>query len=138
MWREARATAHKYNLDGAAHLDMFVGTNMPLPFPDALQEFKLVASSQEASNGGHSAAAVNSVTKSGTNEFHGDLFWFLRNAALNSRDAFAARTTNRSAINLEVVSAGQSRKTRYSFFSDSRTQQHARPRRMPRPMSPQR
>ena len=81
----------QYNLDGAAHLDMFVGTNMPLPFPDALQEFKLVTSSQDASSGGHAAAAVNSVTKSGTNELHGDLFWFLRNAALNSRDAFAAR-----------------------------------------------
>ena len=58
----------QYNLDGAAHLDMYVGTNMPLPFPDALQEFKLVASSQDASSGGHSAAAVNSVTKSGTNQ----------------------------------------------------------------------
>src|SRR5512139_868442 len=80
----------QYNLDGAAHLDMYVGTNMPLPFPDALQEFKVVASAQDASSGGHAAAAVNSVTKSGTNEFHGDLFWFLRNAALNSRDPFAA------------------------------------------------
>src|SRR5262249_4766693 len=63
----------QYNLDGASHLDTYVGTNMPLPFPDALQEFKVVTGAQDASNGGHSAAAVNAVTKSGTNNFHGDL-----------------------------------------------------------------
>src|SRR5215468_2796975 len=79
----------QYNLDGASHLDIYVGTNMPLPFPDALQEFKVVTSAQDASNGGHSSAAVNAATKSGTNNFHGDLFWFLRNAAANSRDPFA-------------------------------------------------
>src|SRR5437667_12093637 len=64
---------------------------MPLPFPDALQEFKLVTSSQDASNGGHSAASVNSVTKSGSNAFHGELFEFIRNGALNGRDFFATR-----------------------------------------------
>ena len=53
----------QYNLDGASHLDIYGGTNMPLPFPDALQEFKVVTSAQDASNGGHSAAAVNAVTK---------------------------------------------------------------------------
>src|SRR4030095_35326 len=77
----------QYNLDGASHLDIYGGTNMPLPFPDALQEFKVVTSAQDASNGGHSAAAVNAATKSGTNAFHGDAFWFLRNAAVNARDA---------------------------------------------------
>src|ERR1051326_1839167 len=81
----------QYNLDGASHLDMYVGTNMPLPFPDALPEFKVVTSSQDASSGGHSGAAVNSVTKSGTNQFHGDVFWFLRNAVLNARDPFAPK-----------------------------------------------
>jgi hypothetical protein len=106
----------QYNLDGAAHLDMFVGTNMPLPFPDALQEFKLVASSQDASSGGHSAAAVNSVTKSGTNGFHGDLFWFLRNAALNSRDAFAARNDQLKRNQFGGVLGGPIKKDKIFFF----------------------
>ena len=79
----------QYNLDGAPHLDNYGGTNMPLPFPDALQEFKVITSAQDAWSGGHSAATVNSVTKSGTNQLHGNLFWFLRNAELNARDAFA-------------------------------------------------
>ena len=106
----------QYNLDGAAHLDLFVGTNMPLPFPDALQEFKLVASSQDASSGGHSAATVNSVTKSGTNEFHGDLFWFLRNAALNSRDAFAAQNDQLKRNQFGGVLGGPIKKDKVFFF----------------------
>ena len=79
----------QYNLDGAPHLDTYVGTPMPLPFPDALQEFRLSTSTQDASNGGHSGAVVDAVTKSGTNAFHGDLFEFFRNSRLNARDFFA-------------------------------------------------
>jgi len=79
----------QYNLDGASHLDTYDGTNMPLPFPEALQEFRLVTSTQDASGGGHSGAAVNGVTKSGTNAFHGDVFEFFRNSNLNGRDFFA-------------------------------------------------
>jgi hypothetical protein len=60
-----------------------------LPFPDALQEFKLETSGLSAQYGQHSAGAVNAVTKSGTNEIHGDLFEFVRNGALNARNAFA-------------------------------------------------
>jgi hypothetical protein len=82
----------QYNLDGAPHLDTYVGTGMPLPFPDALQEFRISTSAQDASSGGHSGATVDAVTKSGTNGFHGDLFEFFRNSKLNSRDFFAARS----------------------------------------------
>jgi hypothetical protein len=80
----------QYNLDGAPHLDTYVGTPMPLPFPDALQEFRLSTSAQDASNGGHSGAAVDAVTRSGANAFHGDLFEFVRNSNANARDFFAA------------------------------------------------
>jgi hypothetical protein len=76
-------------LDGASHNDPINGLNLPLPFPDALQEFKLETSSLSAQYGQHSAGAVNAVTKSGTNGFHGDLFEFIRNGALNARNAFA-------------------------------------------------
>lgn len=79
----------QYNLDGAPHLNELDGTGMPLPFPDALQEFKLSTSVQDASTSGHSGATVNSVTKSGSNAFHGDAFEFLRNYAVNARDFFA-------------------------------------------------
>ena len=60
-----------------------------MPFPDALQEFKVETSAAPAQYGFHATATVNAVTKSGTNEYHGDLFEFLRNGDLNARDFFA-------------------------------------------------
>ena len=63
----------------------------PFPFPDALQEFKVETSTLTAQNGLHSAAAVNAVTRSGTNAMHGDLFEFLRNGDLNARNFFALK-----------------------------------------------
>src|SRR6266571_4705149 len=78
-----------YMLDGGTHNDPFNNLNLPLPFPDALQEFKVETSAVPAQYGQHSAGAVNAITKSGTNEIHGDLFEFVRNKAFNARNAFA-------------------------------------------------
>src|SRR4029077_20375969 len=64
-------------LDGASHNDPINGLNLPLPFPDALQEFKLETSSLSAQYGQHSAGAVNAVTKSGTIAYQGALFEFV-------------------------------------------------------------
>ena len=63
--------ATAYTLDGATHNDPFNGSSMPLPFPEALQEFKVETSALPAQYGHHSAAAVNAVTKSGTNTISG-------------------------------------------------------------------
>jgi hypothetical protein len=78
-----------YTVDGSIFQDPYNNLALPLPFPDALQEFKVETSALPAQYGYHSTAAVNAVTKSGTNEFHGDLFEFLRNGDLNARDFFA-------------------------------------------------
>jgi hypothetical protein len=78
-----------FMLDGAMHNDPYDNFNLPLPFPDALQEFKVETSALTAQNGVHSGASVNAVIKSGTNEFHGDVFEFIRNGALNARNFFA-------------------------------------------------
>jgi hypothetical protein len=78
-----------YLLDGSIWQDPYNSLSMPLPFPDALQEFKVETSTRPAEYGFHATATVNVVTKSGTNDFHGDLFEFVRNGDLNARDAFA-------------------------------------------------
>jgi hypothetical protein len=79
-----------YQLDGAIHNNPYDGTSMPFPFPDALQEFKTETSGLTAQNGRHAGASVNTVTKSGTNEIHGDLFEFVRNDLFNATTYFAA------------------------------------------------
>jgi hypothetical protein len=79
-----------FSLDGGAHNDPYGNQALPLPFPDALQEFKVETSTVPAQYGFFAAGAVNVVTKSGTNQFHGSLFEFVRNRAFNARNTFAA------------------------------------------------
>src|SRR5438445_3178021 len=64
---------------------------MSTPFPDALQEFKVETGATGAQNGMKSAGSVSMVTKSGTNQFHGNLFEFVRNGMFNARNAFATK-----------------------------------------------
>ena len=77
-------------LDGAIHNNPHNNQNLPFPFPDALQEFRVATGGLSAENGVHSGAVVNAVTKSGTNRFSGNLFEFLRDKRFNSPEHFAA------------------------------------------------
>ncbi|MBI4263577.1 MAG: TonB-dependent receptor [Acidobacteria bacterium] len=79
-----------YMLDGAMHNNPYDNLNLPLPFPDALQEFRVETSALAAQAGVHSGASVTSVTRSGTNALHGTLFEFLRDRRFNATDPFAA------------------------------------------------
>jgi hypothetical protein len=83
-------------LDGAMHNNPYDNLNLPLPFPDALQEFRAETSAMTAQNGTHSGGAVNAVTKSGTNSFRGDVFEFFRHHSLNATDPFATRNPDGS------------------------------------------
>lgn len=58
------------------------------PNPDAIEEFKVQTGQYDASYGRDAGANVNLVTKTGTNSFHGSLFEFFRNDALNANDWF--------------------------------------------------
>jgi hypothetical protein len=74
-------------LDGSVYNNPWDLANMPLPFPDALAEFKVETSSLTAQNGVHAGGTVTGITRSGSNAFHGDAFEFLRNGDLNARNA---------------------------------------------------
>ena len=83
-----------YVLDGALHNNVYDGTGLPLPFPDAMQEFKVETSSQNAQNGYKAGGTVGVATKSGTNVFHGDAFEFARHHRFNATSPFAAINKN--------------------------------------------
>lgn len=83
------ATGTTYLLDGGAYNDSLNNLNLPLPFPDALQEFKVETSALPAQYGEHSGGAVNALTRSGSNEFHGGAFEFVRNYIFNARNFLA-------------------------------------------------
>jgi hypothetical protein len=105
-----------YILDGGTHNDPYNNLNLPLPFPDALQEFKVETSALQAQYGQHSSAAVNAVTKSGTNEFHGDLFEFVRNGSMNARNAFAPKRDSLKRNQFGGVLGGPLIKNKLFFF----------------------
>jgi len=73
-----------YYLDGGINETGLRNYGNPLPNPDALQEFRIETNNFAAQYGRMSGAVVTAVTKSGTNQFHGSLFEFNRNTALNA------------------------------------------------------
>jgi hypothetical protein len=79
-----------YTLDGAVHNDPQSNSNLPMPFPDALQEFRVATSGLSAQNGVKSGGSVSAVTKSGANTFSGDAFEFLRDHRFNAPAHFAS------------------------------------------------
>src|ERR1051326_333623 len=85
-------TGTDYTLDGIRHIDPFDSLPLPLPFPDALSEFKTEIGGQAASQG--RGSQVSAVTKSGTNQFHGDFFEFVRNDLFNARQYFAVKNSS--------------------------------------------
>ena len=78
-----------YLLDGGTNTDTFTDVNLPIPFPDALQEFGVATNSLPARSGYLGGGVVTIVTKSGSNGFHGSLFEFVRNGVFNAQNRFS-------------------------------------------------
>ncbi len=87
----SRSDGINYNLDGGSNIDHYTNVNNPFPNPDALEEFSVQTNNYSAEHGRASGAVVNIVTRSGTNKFHGSIFEFFRNGALNARNFFAPK-----------------------------------------------
>ena len=88
-----REDNNNYLIEGISVTDYNVAqaTNIPLPNPDVIQEFKTQTSLYDASQGRNSGGNVNAIMRSGTKEFHGDIYEFLRNDVLNANDYFLNR-----------------------------------------------
>ncbi len=78
-----------YLVDGAFNNDPVLNIGQPMPFPDALQEFKVESGVRPARYGIYTGATVNAITKAGTNNFHGNAFEFLRDHSVNAINHFA-------------------------------------------------
>jgi hypothetical protein len=84
-----RSESLTFLVDGSDNND-FLGNNAVVdPNPDAVAEFKILTNNYTAEYGRTSGGIVNQAIKYGTNSFHGDLFEFFRNDALNARNYFA-------------------------------------------------
>jgi len=83
-----RPRTNEYLFDGISVLQPEPGQVAFFPIVEAIQEFKVEVNSPAAEFGSFNGGVVNLTTKSGTNDFHGSAFEFLRNEALNARNLF--------------------------------------------------
>ena len=79
-----------YRLDGGDHNDYETEVNLPFPFPDAVSQFSVETSALGAQSGFHPGGLVNVVTRSGTNQWHGSVFEFIRNNLLDGTNFFSS------------------------------------------------
>jgi hypothetical protein len=85
----SRPQLNVFMLDGGDNNDYELNrAGAPLPNPDALQEITVVTNNFKADLPGGAGGLINAVTKSGTNELHGNLRYLISNEALNARDFF--------------------------------------------------
>src|SRR3974390_1060522 len=89
-----RGRANNFNVNGGDANDLFANLPTVQPSPDSISEFRVLTNTFDAEYGRNSGAVINVVTKSGTNEFHGNAYEFFRNTVLNASNyCFSAPCT---------------------------------------------
>jgi hypothetical protein len=116
-----RGTLNNFLLDGIDNNSNDNGGVVLRTNVDAIQEFKLQTNSYSAEFGRSGGAVVNAITKSGTNSYHGNLFEFFRNSALDARDYFEDPTAKKASFKQNQFGGtfgGPIIKNKLFFFGD--------------------
>jgi Carboxypeptidase regulatory-like domain len=87
----AVAAGNSYLVDGIYNRNLWLNTLIMVPVVDAIQEYRVMTSNYTAEYGESAGAVTEVATKSGTNEFHGVAWEFLRNDKLNANTFFNNR-----------------------------------------------
>lgn len=80
-----------WRLDGGDNQDYMANGNLPYPFPDAVSQFSVESTALGAQDGGHVGGMVNVVTRSGTNQYHGTAFEFIRNNFIDATNFYSSK-----------------------------------------------
>jgi hypothetical protein len=83
-----RGRSNNFSVNGGDANDQFVNLPTIQPTPDSIAEFRVITNTFDAEYGRNSGAVVNVITKSGTNNFHGNLYEYFRNKVLNAQGYF--------------------------------------------------
>jgi len=113
-----RETSNGFLVNGSdAEEDVNMGTAI-VPNLDSIQEFQLLTSSFDAQYGNYSGGQVLVSTKTGSNQFHGDVFEFLRNTGLDARNYFSGQRAQFDQNQFGGTLGGPVRPQKVFFFTD--------------------
>ena len=121
-----RARSNLVNVDGADATDNAVNGVRSTVSQEAVQEFRLITSGYEPEYGRASGGVVNIITKSGGNEFHGDVFGFLRNRHIQAVNPFSTEANPAyTRVQAGVAFGGAIKKDKtFYYFSYEVTRRH--------------
>ena len=114
----SRANSTDWLLDGVDNNELTAGGISILSSIDSLQEFKVLTYNYSAEYGTRAGPTVLLTTKSGSNQFHGSVFEFLRNTSLDAKSFFATSTEKFNLNQFGGTLGGPIRKNKTFFFID--------------------
>jgi hypothetical protein len=112
-----RDRANNFSVNGGDANDQFVNLPTIQPTPDAIEEFRVISNTFDAEYGRNSGAVVNVVTKSGTNQWHGNVYEYFRNKVLNAQGFFNTVKPQFNQNQFGGTFGGPIRKDRTFFFT---------------------
>jgi hypothetical protein len=113
-----REAANGFMINGANANEGKNNGTAVIPNLDSIEEFRIITNNFDAEYGNYSGGQVNVVTKSGTNQIHGDAFEFNRNTAFNARDFFAPSIGKLIQNQFGGTVGGPIKKDKTFFFAD--------------------
>ena len=111
-----RSRANNFSVNGGDANDQFVNLPTIQPTPDAIEEFRVISNTFDAEYGRNSGAVVNVVTKSGTNQWHGNVYEYFRNKVLNAQGFFNTEKPQFNQNQFGGTFGGPIKKDRTFFF----------------------
>ena len=112
-----RGRSNNFSVNGGDANDQFANLPAVQPTPDSIEEFRVLTNTFDAEYGRNSGAVVNVVTKSGTNNFHGNVYEFFRNKVLNSSGYFDSEKPDFKQNQFGGTLGGPIKKDRTFFFA---------------------
>ncbi len=112
-----RGRSNNFSVNGGDGNDLFANSPAIQPSPDSISEFRVLSNTFDAEYGRNSGAVINVVTKSGSNQWHGSVYEFFRNKALDARGFLDPATPDNKQNQFGGTFGGPLKKDRTFFFA---------------------
>jgi hypothetical protein len=113
-----REDANGFSINGASVQEGIGQQAGIIPNLDSIEEFRILTSNTDAEYGNYSGGLINVVTKSGGNAFHGSIFEFLRNTALDAKSYFSSERSIFQQNQYGGTLGGPIKRNKLFFFGD--------------------